>query len=337
MSGIAVVFYDGRRSAPRRARLHLDVTGLARIELADGDRSYRIAELVIGDRVGARSPRQIEFPDGALAHVEPDARSDALLDRIAGQSGWVRRLEARWPQAVAALALAILAAFGFVRYGLPALAAAAAGRVPADIERQVGERALREIDEDWLEPSALDRQRQAGLRADFERRIASRAEGGAVRLEFRAGGEIGPNALALPGGIVIMTDELVAQAQHDDELMMVLAHEAGHVAHRHTLRQVFESLGLAAVLTVLTGDLSGPASLAAALPAVLAQAAFSRRDEREADAYAFGWADAAGVPRTRMTDLLERLDKSTGGGDWPTYLSTHPSSSERAAAARAGR
>jgi predicted Zn-dependent protease len=338
VSGIAIVFYDGRRSAPAAARLMLDTAGQAHVDLPDGRRSYVTAELRIGDRVGLRSPRLIEFPDGALAHVDPDPQADAWLDAASGRgSGWVRRMEARWPAAIAALAVSALAVFAFLRWGLPGLAQAAAARVPPAMERRIGERAMQEIDEQWFGRSTLEPRRQSALREAFERRVAARAANPDLRLEFRAGGDAGPNAFALPGGIIVVTDELVEAARHDDEVMMVLAHEVGHVVHRHTMRQVFESLGLTAVLTTLTGDLSGPASLAAALPAVLTQAAFSRRDEREADAHAFAWSDAEGVPRTRMTDLLERIERETGGGGWPTYLSTHPSSAERAAAARAPR
>ncbi|MGQ0428786.1 MAG: M48 family metallopeptidase [Gammaproteobacteria bacterium] len=338
MSGIAVAYFDGRRATPHAARLSFDPDGQARVEYDGLCRSYRAAELQIGDRVGQRSPRRIEFPDGAIAHVEPDAAADELLDRQAGSgSGWLRRMEARWPHAVVALALCVVAVLAFVRYGLPAAASAAADRVPPAVERQLGERAFAAIDEDWLAPSALDGARRESLRAGFRDRIAAHAGGLQLRLEFRSGEKIGPNAFALPGGIVVVTDELVLLARQDDEVLMVLAHEVGHVAGRHSLRQLFEGLGLTAVLSALTGDLSGPASLAAALPAVLAEAAFSRRDEREADAFAFAWADAAGVPRTRMTDLLQRIEEAEGQDGWPTYLSTHPATEERANAARAPR
>ncbi len=57
-----------------------------------------------------------------------------------------------------------------------------------------------------------------------------------MTVEFRASPIIGANAFALPGGIVIVTDQLMQLAEHDDEILAVLAHEIGHVKHRHVLR-----------------------------------------------------------------------------------------------------
>ena len=291
------------------------------------------------DRVGAANPREIEFPDGALAHVAPDKGADATLDAAAGPGrGWVRRLESAWPYALGALVICSLAIAAFMHWGLPALAASAARQVPPATERDIGERALAEIDEEWLEPSKLDARERERLDAAFRDRIADDAPPGVeLRLEFRAGEMVGPNAFALPGGIVVVTDELVEFAEHDDEVLAVLAHEVGHVLAQHSLRQLFESLGVTLVMTTLTGDLSGPASLASAAPAVLLQSRYSRRDEREADAFAFAWSARHGVPPTRMTDLLQRIEAKLGDGGLPSILSTHPSSRERAESARSER
>jgi len=338
MKRIAATYFDGRISAPRSVEL-LFGDGRVRVALPDGERSCLVAALRIRDRVGAANPREIEFPDGALAQIAPDAEADAWLDAAAHRGhGWLRRAEGRWSHALVALAIGVLAVIAFMRFGIPALAALAAERVPPSIDRQIGERALRQIDDEWLRPSTLEPARQAELRLAYESRVAPPLQGDARhQLEFRGGGPVGANALALPGGIVVVTDELVRLAEHDDEILIVLAHETGHVTERHTLRQIFESLGITFIFAALTGDLSGPASLAAALPAVLMQAGYSRRDEREADGYAFAWADLHGVPRTRMTDLLKRVEKAEGDGEWPPFLSTHPSSEERAEHARAKR
>ena len=61
-----------------------------------------------------------------------------------------------------------------------------------------------------------------------------------LRLELRAGGAIGPNAFALPSGIIMVTDELVRIAEHPEEFESVLAHEAGHMVHRHSLRMLLQ-------------------------------------------------------------------------------------------------
>ena len=60
-------------------------------------------------------------------------------------------------------------------------------------------------------------------------------------LEFRKSPAVGPNAFALPGGTVVLLDELVAAAAHDDEIAAVLAHEIGHLHGRHTMRHVLQT------------------------------------------------------------------------------------------------
>lgn len=332
MSGIAVVYYDGRTATPQAATLKLGGDGLVRLERNGRERIYAAADVRIGDRIGAQAPRVIEFPDGDAVHVPPDEDVDRLLDAIGGRrQGWLRRLESRWHHALGALAIAVILIAVLFRYGLPALAGAVVEQVPLAFERRIGQKALEEFDDEWLGPSGLAQSRQDELREKFLGRIAKPSGFELpMRLEFREGREIGPNALALPGGIVVVTDELIAFAEHDDEILVVLAHEAGHVVGRHSLRQGVEGLGITLVMSAVTGDLSGLASIAAALPVLLMQSGYSRRDERAADAHAFAWADAHGVARTRMTDLMQRIEAKLGDGGIPGLFSTHPSSAERA-------
>ncbi len=339
MTEIGALFYDGRTSAPREARLRFDPDGNLRIALPTEERRYRITEIRISDRVGAAATRPIEFPDGAVAHVAPDVDVDRMLDSLNGAraAGWLRRIEGRWHYALASLALCLAAAIGFAVYGLPALARVVTDRIPASVEAKIGIEGLARLDDGWFESSKLPAERQEELRAAFQQSVAGQVEPGIpLRLEFRSSERIGANALALPGGIIVMTDDLVGLAEHDEELLAVLAHEAGHVAGRHSLQRLTQSLGMALILTALTGDMVGPGSLIAALPAVVTQAEYSRRNEREADAFAFRWADERGIDRRRLTDLLARVEAAQGGLSLPTLFSTHPSTAERERAAAEG-
>ena len=47
--------------------------------------------------------------------------------------------------------------------------------------------------------------------------------------------------LALPSGVVIVTDDLVALAKDADDVVAVLAHEVGHLEGRHGVRAVIQS------------------------------------------------------------------------------------------------
>jgi predicted Zn-dependent protease len=137
-------------------------------------------------------------------------------------------------------------------------------------------------------------------------------------------------ALALSSGTIIMTGELVRLSHNDDELVTVLAHELGHVVHRHALRRVFQSSAMALIGTLLTGDVSGPASIVVALPTMLVELQYSQSYEREADAYSLAYLKQHHIDPRHFRDIMLRLEKASGGnGKIPSFFSTHPATEER--------
>jgi predicted Zn-dependent protease len=150
------------------------------------------------------------------------------------------------------------------------------------------------------------------------------------RLEFRAS-EIGANAFAVPGGIVVITDDMVDIAQSDDEISAVLAHEVGHLIGRHSLRILLQDSASALIIAGLTGDLTSVTALSATVPTVLMQTKHSRDFEREADEFAFDYLESSGIRTDVLRELLLRLeDTSPGDGNsFPGWLSTHPQSKDR--------
>ena len=154
-------------------------------------------------------------------------------------------------------------------------------------------------------------------------------DGREYEIRFRAS-KIGPNALALPGGVIYVTDELIELAPDVDAILGVLAHELGHIEQRHLMRRLFASAAVGAAAAVLFGDVS---TLLAALPAILIELDYSREMEREADLYAIDLMRTNGIPSASIATLFERMqtthDKRGTRGDWPTYLSTHPPTPER--------
>jgi Zn-dependent protease with chaperone function len=127
-----------------------------------------------------------------------------------------------------------------------------------------------------------------------------------------------------------MTDELVALAEHDDELLAVLAHEVGHVIHRHGLRSAIQSSLLALAIVLVTGDLSSTSGFVAMLPTLLAESHYSRDFEREADDHALAYLLANDIDPGRFADLLVRMEQADGGDALVVaFLSSHPSTQER--------
>ena len=183
----------------------------------------------------------------------------------------------------------------------------------------------------FLDESRLDPQRQAQLATLFARMTADIDDEHEYRLEMRDSKALGANAFALPSGIVLVTDDIVALAGSDEELMAVLAHEIGHVRGRHALRQMIQAAGISVIAVVLLGDVSSVSALASSAP-VLLQAKNSREFEREADVFARDWLRRQGIPPRRFDDMLCRLVAKAGGDavGIDKFLASHPPVSERA-------
>ena len=140
------------------------------------------------------------------------------------------------------------------------------------------------------------------------------------------------NAMAAPGGYVIVFSGLMDRAATAEELAGVLAHEVQHVVLRHSLRGLLRSLGWRAILTVLfsgAGDFGAPM---ATWVDRLGGLQFSRQQESEADAAGLLLLQRAGIDPHGMAAFFESLAEA--GREPPAFLSTHPASHARAEAVR---
>ncbi len=297
--------------------------------------SFPFDGLQIESRLGDM-PRTIELPNGGRLESTDHAALDHLEHLLGQDGGWLHALESRRGPVAGALLAVLVLLVGFVWQGLPAMAWMASKVVPPSYDRQIGRAALAFLDRDLLSPSSLPSEERARVSALFYEVVAYAEEERELQLLFRAGidddGEqsIGPNALALPSGVVVITDEMVALAENEDELVGVLAHEVGHVIHRHSLRSVIQSAGITVLVGVLTGDAAGMNILVETAPAVLANAAYSRRFETAADDFARAYLLSTGRDPAALGELLVRLEAEYGGLDMG-YLSSHPPAEKRAA------
>lgn len=331
-------YFDGRTALRREVLLSLD-GDVVRLQGEGVEMSYPAAGVTVTPAVGTVR-RAIRLPDGGICEPEDDALAVAL-ERMQGKGkarGVLHRWERSLPLALAALALTVAAVLLFLRFGVPALARQVAHALPPAVEQTLGRESLATLDRLFFRPSRLPAERRAELAALFRRVAGSGPEAAGYRLEFRSSPALGANALALPSGIVVMTDALAELAESDDGIAGVLAHEIGHVRARHALRHVLQNSLSGLLIAALTGDLLSVTSLSAALPTALVDASFSREFEREADGAAIAWMKSAGVAPRRYAEMLGRLQArldARGGQPFArknairNYLSTHPDTGER--------
>jgi predicted Zn-dependent protease len=151
------------------------------------------------------------------------------------------------------------------------------------------------------------------------------------------------NAFASAAGHITIFTGLIANMDGEDELASVIAHELAHVSERHIARSIEKSqlVGVGSLLGILAGvlvgsqgggDAGGALAMGSAAGAKAMQLKYTRENEREADQYGVDFLVNAGFAPSGMPrafDKIRKLQWLGGGGDIPSYLSTHPGMDER--------
>lgn len=340
---VSGTYFDGHSSRPHAAELRVD-GGRVGVYAAHGGRMlsgpFARADIQVSSAIGT-TPRQVRLPGGGQFETDDHAGLDAELPGKHFWSGFVHRLESRWRYLPLALATVVAVVWWVVAVGVPWSAKTVAFALPPESSQWIAQGALHVLDRHVLAPTTLTAEQQSRLQRRFEAFMAPWQGEQPLRVLFRSGaGSIEANALALPSGTIVFTDELVRLAQHDDELVAVLAHEIGHVRARHSLRQSLQNSALTLALVAVAGDVSALSSVVGSLPLLLTQMGYSRDFEREADDFALHALRAQNVPIRHFENILRRLERShcaqaqTPGGceqqdEWSGYWSTHPGTGER--------
>ncbi len=153
--------------------------------------------------------------------------------------------------------------------------------------------------------------------------------------------DFGVNAFAVPGGFIGINIGLITRAQNQDQLASVLAHEIAHVRLMHSLQlmQKSNSVGNAAMLSILAGLLLGSYDSEIASALVFGSAAgsqqaminFTRENEYEADRLGMKLLKNGNFNTQGMVDFFKIMQRIAGSSEFQNieYLRTHPVNSNR--------
>jgi len=327
------VYFDGASSARTPAKVRF-TAGALLVELADrtGRPSrlrFQPGEVNLSSRLG-NTTRSLQLPEHAKLETDDNDAVDRLAEAWGGRKVRAHLLESSWRAAIVAVATLAAMSAAFFVWGIPLLAERAAMAMPDELAYDLGQGTMAALDKSMFDASELPEERRSELQGRF-RKMADEYPSLPLQLLFRKAGMA--NAFALPNGKVVVTDELVEIAESDDEILAVLAHEIGHVEHRHTARMALESSAVGLIAMMYLGDATQMASIAGALPAIYANSHYSRAHETQADTFALKYMDRTGLPKEAFASILERMTKESGG-DQPEllrYIASHPATDERVA------
>ncbi|MCQ8116453.1 M48 family metallopeptidase [Methylomonas rosea] len=328
---LTAVYYDGRQARPHPVTLCVEGDKLL-LQGRDIVRREELNGLKIPPPLGS-TPRLILFADGGRCEVA-DRQGFAEMLQDAGNSA-VAGMENSWWYALAALLLTLSLLAVVYLFGLPYAARVVADRVPVYLLERMDNQFFASLDQTLLMPSKLAEERRHTLQDGLRRLVLPPGEDRPAHIEFRGSPTLGANAFALPGGSVLVLDDLVNLASNDQEILAVLAHEMGHVHEKHALRQMLQASVVGLAMAWYIGDVS---SLLAVAPTVLLETRYSRDFERRADAFAAELLRGNGIPVSRLADILEKLEAAhqtaapkqlAESVEALDYLSSHPNTEER--------
>lgn len=142
-----------------------------------------------------------------------------------------------------------------------------------------------------------------------------------------------PNAFALPGGPIYVTQALFKLIKSDDELAAVLAHEIGHVVAKHVVKRIQGAIGLQALQLLAAGTRAVDAGTRQGMDLAFASllTEYSQQDELQADHLGVKYAKAAGFNPGAAITFMERLRDYTFKQPMRrfSYFRTHPYFSDR--------
>ncbi len=136
------------------------------------------------------------------------------------------------------------------------------------------------------------------------------------------------NALALPGGRILVFRGLIDTMDSTEQLSAVIAHEMSHVTLRHHLRQISRSVGIVAAVHIVIGDVGGIVAFGTEVLQTAALNNYSQGQETAADLEGARMMHAAGLDPQAMIQMLDSLPNAHLHGPL-SWLSTHPNSNER--------
>jgi Zn-dependent protease with chaperone function len=299
----SAIWYDGESAIRREGTAHWDPAGNVILTegggesadpLSQGARTIvPMAALLFAEKLpdtllytrkdvpGFRLRLPHDLPPGLAAKLPRTATYGRFIDRIGLGPATI---------GFAALSAAVVALFLTAPEWL-------GPRIPVSWERQMGDAMVGDLGNRLCSTPEGDAALQKMLDAVDPAETQVRA--GVANMDM-------VNAVALPGGQVLLFDGLIQQAETPAELAGVLGHEVGHVRERHVMTAMLRQFGMSILLSGadsgVGNSLFGVASLA-----------YSRDAEREADEFARARMAESNISPLGAAAFFERIaDGSIG-------------------------
>jgi beta-barrel assembly-enhancing protease len=156
------------------------------------------------------------------------------------------------------------------------------------------------------------------------RRIVANSDRPNLPATFQVVEDNAINAFATTGGFIYVNTGLLKAADNEAELASVMAHEWGHIAGKHLVKQMQQKALASGLATAAGLDRNNAVGIGVELALNRPR---SRQDEFDADRRGLRALKRAGYAPSGMVSFMQKLLKNSGSV--PTVLSTHPATRDR--------
>ncbi len=302
-------WYDGLTARKREGEAVLSGTQLLLHEDGGDETAITLSELRFHEKKAEGPVYTLDHNTGFRLrfHGDPPADLAERLPKGALYGHWIDRLGL--PKAAALFAVVSAAALAAV-YTLPAWLGP---MIPQSWERKMGDAMLGDMNNVVCHSPAGDKALARLVNEIDPGRPVTRVDVANIDMV---------NAVALPGGRVLIFDGLIQGAKSADEVAGVLAHEIGHVRERHVMQALLRQFGLSLLLGGANSDIGSTVF-------GLASTSYTRSAEAEADDYARERLDDANISPEATAGFFRWLSEKGEGPSWVSYISSHPAPSDR--------
>jgi Zn-dependent protease with chaperone function len=308
------LYFDGRTPTHRNVDVQTERQGV-RMEFEAGTtRIWRYEDFSVRqDR--SQGPLRLEygeFPPEILEIADPEF-GEVLGKRLPKKSLFL---------SVGFAMLAVLLVPAIIYWGIPLASGWFAYFIPVSIEKQVGQYVIDEVF-----PSRIVCKTDAGEQAleKLVSRLVPPDSEYVFQVEVVDSGLV--NAIAFPGGNILIFRGLLEKSPSSDAVAGVLAHEMQHVFQRHGTENLLNQVALSGLFKLLTVEANAIAETLFAGVRTLSLLKYTRELETEADALALQLLYQAGVDPVEMLAMFQVLKNHSSS--LPESISTHPDMSSR--------
>lgn len=324
-------YYDGQTFIPQHVTLTVDPISLS-LHLADGTtRIWPYHEL--RQTQGRYSGEEVRFErvtEIGETLVIPSSRIlIAIHERGGPHAGHFhhprnRRTRVYWTVLAALASLPIV--YSIFTWGIPLLARPITAAIPPSWETQLGQVIQQEV---ITGQPVCDHPKLIHAVGSIVTTLTDPIDTLPYRFQVTVVDSPVVNAMAAPGGYIMVFRGLLQDTASPEELAGVLAHEIQHVLLRHSLHLIVRHVSMSFVIAALSGDAGGMVSYALQAAQTLQTLSYSRDAEDQADEQGFRLLQQSGINPAGMLTFFAKLETQPPTDNLFPYLSSHPATQDR--------